>query len=390
MPIASLRSWFSLLGRPGRDEVQHHFSSLGSVERMKNAFFRLQDFDGHLDTPIDALHTLLLGPLKYLFEETIELVKQQRGGISILKARMNCFDSTCLPRPLNSSQTVNYTGSLIGKDLKALVQAAPFVFNGLIDARRMEVIMTFATLARIIFVRHICDIEIYRQRLLYATQKAIIAIAKMDFSYLNRIKFHLLLHLVDHVQRFGPAMLTSVEKFESYNGITRKMGLFTNRHSPSHDIAATFGNWHAIRHLISGGSWKESASGRWVRAGDGLTRLFENKLVQQLMGYTRRASKHPIRRLWKQLQVVQLGNTESMELCPIQIDALGDGETLVCTYERVSTLSGEMCRLNSFVMLVDEQIGRVHKIFWFSHEVYVLISFVYSEPNVLVLGCPKL
>lgn len=50
-------------------------------------------------------------------------------------------------------------------------------------------------------------------------------------------KFHFLVHLTSYIRRFGPALLFSTERFESFNGVFRAASMFSNRHSPSRDIA---------------------------------------------------------------------------------------------------------------------------------------------------------
>ncbi|KAI8456133.1 hypothetical protein BY996DRAFT_6412631 [Phakopsora pachyrhizi] len=63
-------------------------------QQLFNPFFELQGFDGHLDTPVEVLHVILLGILKYLYCDLI-------GGLSINKkdeliARLQSFDTTNL------------------------------------------------------------------------------------------------------------------------------------------------------------------------------------------------------------------------------------------------------------------------------------------------------
>jgi hypothetical protein len=72
-------------------------------------------------------------------------------------------------------------------------------------------------------------------------------------QWVNKPKFHILLHLPEAILRFGPASLFATEKFESYNGILRNASIHSNRHSPGQDIAVTFSNYHNFRQIISGG-----------------------------------------------------------------------------------------------------------------------------------------
>ena len=71
----------------------------------------------------------------------------------------------------------------------------------------------------------------------------------------NKPKFHLILHLPEHIRQFGPAILYATEKFESYNALIRDLSVHSNRQAPSRDIGRGFANANRIRHLISGGKF---------------------------------------------------------------------------------------------------------------------------------------
>ncbi|KAI0696470.1 hypothetical protein C8T65DRAFT_535376, partial [Cerioporus squamosus] len=72
-------------------------------------------------------------------------------------------------------------------------------------------------------------------------------------QWFNKPKFHLFVHLLNHIRRFGPAILYSTETFESYNLVIRLRSVNSNKHAPSLDIAQSFSHMHAVRHLVSGG-----------------------------------------------------------------------------------------------------------------------------------------
>jgi hypothetical protein len=77
--------------------------------------------------------------------------------------------------------------------------------------------------------------------------------ARWTTRWFNKPKFHIFLHLPDHVRRFGPAILFATEAFESFNAIIRAKSVHSNRHAPSRDIAQAFAQGNRIRHLLSGG-----------------------------------------------------------------------------------------------------------------------------------------
>lgn len=76
---------------------------------------------------------------------------------------------------------------------------------------------------------------------------------RWTIRWYNKPKFHILLHLTEHIRRFGPAILFATEAFESFNALIRAKSVHSNRHAPSRDIALAFAQGNRVRHLLSGG-----------------------------------------------------------------------------------------------------------------------------------------
>jgi hypothetical protein len=87
----------------------------------------------------------------------------------------------------------------------------------------------------------------------YEIQQFLIRTAKWTAAWFNKPKFHILVHLPDHIRRFGPAILFATEAFESFNAVIRAKSIHSNRQAPSRDIARAFAQGNRIRHLVSGG-----------------------------------------------------------------------------------------------------------------------------------------
>ncbi|KAJ7471361.1 hypothetical protein B0H11DRAFT_1730573, partial [Mycena galericulata] len=79
------------------------------------------------------------------------------------------------------------------------------------------------------------------------------ATALWNTQWFNKPKFHILVHIVSHVRRFGPPILCVTETFELFNYVIRAHSVHSNRQAPSLDIGAAFDHMHAVRHLVSGG-----------------------------------------------------------------------------------------------------------------------------------------
>jgi hypothetical protein len=105
--------------------------------------------DPHQDTPVEILHVVLLGFVKYLWRD---LVQNQVGSNDdkkiLLVTRLSSFNVSGLKIPPLAGQTlVQYSGSLTGRDFRALAQAVPFVAYDLVPK---DCLATWVSLSRLI------------------------------------------------------------------------------------------------------------------------------------------------------------------------------------------------------------------------------------------------
>lgn len=111
--------------------------------------------------------------------------------------------------------------------------------------------------------------------------------AKIDANrIIDKMKLHVLTHLAEDIQRFGPAGLYIVEGFEGWNRIWRLCSILSNHHSPSRDIAIKLCKVERIKHLLSGGFWHDKESKVYVQAGKAVRGMFESdKKLQRRLGW---------------------------------------------------------------------------------------------------------
>lgn len=110
-------------------ELPYRHDKLSMVQSHTD-FETSQDFDPHTDTPVEILHVILLGFVKYFWRDVIARLND--SDKEILAARLSSFDTSGLGIPPLAGQTlVKYAGSLTGRDFRAIAQAAPFVLHGL-------------------------------------------------------------------------------------------------------------------------------------------------------------------------------------------------------------------------------------------------------------------
>ncbi|KAI8448536.1 hypothetical protein BY996DRAFT_6433223 [Phakopsora pachyrhizi] len=213
------------------------------TQQLFNSFFELKGFDGHKDTLVEVLHVVLLGILQYLFRDLI-------GGLSANKkeeliARLQSFDTNNLNiQPIKAKYLIQHYSSLVGKDFKVLIQAAPF------ESKR-KIWTSICHLCSFVFQTHIGDLKKYTAKINYFTQDFLLKLISASAQWVNKPKFHMLIHLNQSIAQFGPASLFATEKFKSYNGVVCQASIHSNHQSPSRDIANTFLNYSAIRYCLS-------------------------------------------------------------------------------------------------------------------------------------------
>ncbi len=95
-------------------------------------------------------------------------------------------------------------------------------------------------------------IPAYQKRLEDAINHFLDATCELTPRWFNKPKFHILLHLPEHVRRFGPPMLFATEGFESFNAVIRSHSIHSNHRAPSRDIAQGMAQHNRVRHLLSG------------------------------------------------------------------------------------------------------------------------------------------
>ncbi|KAI8462096.1 hypothetical protein BY996DRAFT_6408075 [Phakopsora pachyrhizi] len=224
----------------------------GNIQKLFNQFFQLKGFDEYQDTPVEILHIVLLGILKYLYQDLIDNLSLDKKEELI--ARLQSFDTNNLNiPPLKAKYHVQHYSSLVGKDFKVLIQAAQFVFFPFIQESKHKMWTSLSHLCSIVFQTHIINLESYLSKLKYYTKDFLIKLISTNAQWVNKPKFHISLHLTHSIMNFGPASLFATEKFESYNGVVRQASIHSNCQNPSHDIANSFLIYSALRYCFSGG-----------------------------------------------------------------------------------------------------------------------------------------
>ncbi|KAG8692786.1 hypothetical protein FRC08_009539 [Ceratobasidium sp. 394] len=326
-------------------------------EQLFNPALFIPDLDANQDTPVEILHVILLGIAKYFWRDAV--ARQTAEGKEILKARIDSLDLSGLglsaPR---GSTLVQYAGSLTGRDFRVILQIGVLVLYDLVPSEAYNAWRALSHLTPLAFQSEIDNIDDYVVILSDSINALLEATVLWTPQWFNKPKFHVLLHLPQHIRRFGPAVLFATETFESYNFVIRLRSVHSNRHAPSHDISRAFSRLYAVHHLVSGGwvthtidkSTKLPVSAIPRQAGSAVLNLRNDPEFMSLMGMSlldpesscgKFIAQHPsIFQPWASTRASQ----------HITLQALApDVEVTMC--ERVVLRNGDIATRNGYVMI---------------------------------------
>ncbi|KAJ7838296.1 hypothetical protein B0H14DRAFT_3700910 [Mycena olivaceomarginata] len=231
-----------------------------------------------IDTPVELLHTILLGMMKYIWH-LLNTSQWSDADRQLFAIRLQSTDLSGLTvPPIRAGYMIQYKNNLIGKHFKTLMQALMFHFS---------LIKAAGDLGALLWIPEIHDMEHYLAQLEIAIANVLDAFDVVDpLRILTKIKLHLLAHIPDDVRRFGPLIRVATEIYEAYNGVFRLCSLYSNRLAPSRDISRKFASMSRVKHFLSGGYWWDAMSKQWIQAGNGVQQiLLEDPVFQRHLGW---------------------------------------------------------------------------------------------------------
>ncbi|KAL0077270.1 hypothetical protein F4703DRAFT_1883021 [Phycomyces blakesleeanus] len=236
-------------------------------DRLTGHLLELQSFDPEKDTPVEILHTILLGVAKYMVIDLVKVVlKNDTATIARLSEFLTDYtQSTGLSRKF--TQNLRHSSSFLGRDFKVLLQILPVIliteFSG--NHELELVIPCFVELDRLCSLVFICqvtsDFDNYIIRVDNTVKRLIRALFdynkgtknELHKAYCTKPKVHYLTHLKEDIIRFGPALNYETEKGEQFNKHICEHLFHTNRQNTSMDVCLKFAKQIALQHAIDSG-----------------------------------------------------------------------------------------------------------------------------------------
>ncbi|KAJ7867198.1 hypothetical protein B0H14DRAFT_3084134 [Mycena olivaceomarginata] len=344
-----------------------------------NPLLDITGLDPSQDTPVELLHTVLLGVMKYIWH-MLNTTQWSDADRHLLAIRLQSTDISGLTiPPIRAGYMIQYRNNLIGKHFKTMMQVLIFHVHGICSPEQFTLIKA----------AEIDNMDEYLAELKIAVANLLDAFDAVDpLRILVKIKLHLLAHIPDDIRRFGPAIRFATEICEAYNGVFRLCSIYSNRLAPSRDISQKFASMSRVKHILSGGYWKHHTSKRWIQAGGAVQRvLHSDPVFQRHLGWVPQAQVDPgkIKPLpaHKKPEVEWKVTGASGHW---REDDQPSPESLWKIGSSVITQSGDKAPLESWVFSLDSAgqtiIGRIHELLLGQSSLVTIERFVLSsEPH---------
>ncbi|KAJ7062953.1 hypothetical protein C8F01DRAFT_1082526 [Mycena amicta] len=256
-------------------------------EKLFSAFLNSKGFDPTRHTPVELLHTILIGGVKYSWHISHSAWSAESKQTYTMRLQATETDGLSI-HAIRAKYIMQYAGSLIGKQFKTIVQTAVFHVHDLVSDDYMTMWKALGELSALLWFTEIRNPTEYQDDLKTAVANLLDAISVIDPSkIITKIKYHLLVHVHSDAIEFGPLIGMATELFESFNAIFRYCSILSNGLAPSRDIALQLGNQEALKHRLTGGRWASHSSGSWEQAGTGVRSFLEkHPVLQRLLGWT--------------------------------------------------------------------------------------------------------
>ncbi|KAF7362700.1 hypothetical protein MVEN_00619300 [Mycena venus] len=330
-----------------------------------NPLLDIAGLDPNRDTPVEILHTILLGIIKYVWYMLHSGWSEAQRNLFVIRLQSTDISGLTIP-PIRAAYMMQYRNGLIGKHFKTLMQTMLFHVHDLVSPELFTLVKTVSELGPLLWVHEIDNMTQYVNDLSTLIGNVLDAFGDQDpAKLLVKIKLHLLPHIVEDAVRFGPPIRNATEVFECFNAIFRLCSILSNHQAPSRDIARKFASMDRMKHILSGGYWKKGDE--WVCAGPNVLSVLKNMpIIQRHLGWVPPCT--PVSgkmRVTTQLKAPFMRWKET-HACSSSLNSPTLNSVRWRSAIGVTADSGDFCRKSSWVFAKDSEntlvVGRIREI----------------------------
>jgi len=118
-------------------------------DKYYNPLIRLEEYNGFRDTPVEVLHTVLLGTAKWLLRSTFgEMSPLMKHNVTL---RLDGVSFIKIPIKITGKYLIQHYRSFVGKEIKAITQLAPFIFIGILPHHWVKAWQLMAEMTAMIY-----------------------------------------------------------------------------------------------------------------------------------------------------------------------------------------------------------------------------------------------
>ncbi|KAH8809502.1 hypothetical protein DL96DRAFT_1440046, partial [Flagelloscypha sp. PMI_526] len=411
--IEFLLEKFKRLKNEGKTKTEAELECSEWLEKNEgnttNQFLSTPGFDPAKDTPVEILHTILLGVVKYIWFYSHDSWTAAQKELYSICLRSTDPNGLHLNGRIRAQYIIDFANSLIGCQLKTVIEASRyFHVYDIVDEPRFTAWKAVGELFALLwFPEYDHEME-YMDDLAVASRNVQDAFACIDpTKILSKLKVHLLCHIPEDVKQFGPLLGEATEGYESFNAVFRACSILSNHKSPSRDIACQMSDQESMKHRLMGGLFPDQTTGTWASAGPAvLAFVKENPALQRFLGWT--VPKEPtsgmllsiVLSLHRSVKFDSLSQTQwknnSMGSKAVNASNCSPSSIWMQCKEVVSSVSLESCPVGSWVfamcpILNQTVVGCIEEILSSSsNNIVVLQYFDLSTTRDAVFSVPVL
>ncbi|KAJ3806011.1 hypothetical protein F5876DRAFT_91250 [Lentinula aff. lateritia] len=128
----------------------------------------------------------------------------EQKNLFVVRLQSTDLDGLTVP-PLRAAYMMQYNNNLIGKHFKTLMQTMSFHVHDMVSPAQFQLIQSVGELGAMLWIHEINNMESYLKDLEIVIGNTLDAFAAVDpAKIINKVKIHLLNHVIPDVRQFGP------------------------------------------------------------------------------------------------------------------------------------------------------------------------------------------